>query len=266
LLFKCFGCNASGNVLAFTARMEHIDTGDAKKDAREAALRLAEWFGITTASAKGNGASPAPVDTGNGSTTDAGEDSQRTRDEEVAPVNPPLTFTFKSLDQGHAYLTERGLTPETVATFGLGYHAGNGMMHGRIVIPIHNEQGELVAYAGRFPGIPPEGTPKYLFPPNFHKSLVLFNLHRAKENIKDGLIVTEGFFDTIELWQKGRKNVVAIMGSSLSPEQERLIVETVGPKGRVLLAFDQDDAGRRGMAEAAERLTTKVFVRTVALG
>jgi DNA primase len=55
------------------------------------------------------------------------------------------------------------------------------------------------------------------------------------------------------------------MGSSISVEQERLIVETVGSRGRVLLAFDSDDAGRRGMKDAAERLAPQVFVRTVEL-
>jgi DNA primase len=77
--------------------------------------------------------------------------------------------------------------------------------------------------------------------------------------------VVEGFFDTMDFWQRGRRNVVAIMGSSLSDSQERLIVETVGPRGRVLLAFDPDAAGRKGMEDAAARLVSQVFVRTVTL-
>jgi DNA primase len=138
-------------------------------------------------------------------------------------------------------------------------------MHGRVVIPIHNEHGELVAYAGRWPGDPPEDKPKYLLPANFKKKLVVFNLGCAREDAADGLIVVEGFWSVFELWQKGRRNVVAVMGSSVSSEQERLIVETVGSRGRVLLAFDPDDAGRRGMTDAAARLTHYCFVRTVEL-
>jgi DNA primase len=182
-------------------------------------------------------------------------------------VNPPLTFTLKQLDPTHLYLAARGLTKDTIEYFGLGYQAGKGMMHGRIVIPIHDEEGRLIAYAGRFPGDdPPEGEDKYKFPPNFKKSLVLYNLHRAREHTRDGLIVVEGFFSGVfALWQKGRKNVVAIMGSSLSEAQERLIVETVSQRGRVLLAFDRDEAGRKGMQEAAARLVSQVFVRTLAL-
>jgi len=66
-----------------------------------------------------------------------------------------------------------------------------GLMQGRIVIPLHNEQGELVGYAGRWPGEPPEGEPKYKFPPKFHKSAVLFNLRRvdASEVEDKGLII-----------------------------------------------------------------------------
>jgi DNA primase len=97
------------------------------------------------------------------------------------------------------------------------------------------------------------------------KSLILFNLHRAREHAAEGLIVVEGFFTVCEFWQRGRKNVVALMGSSLSPEQERLIVETVGAKGRVLLALDNDEAGRKGSADARSRLVSQVFVREMAL-
>ena len=77
--------------------------------------------------------------------------------------------------------------------------------------------------------------------------------------------MVEGFFTVFEFWQRNRKNVVALMGSSLSTEQERLIVETVGPKGRVLLALDNDEAGRKGSEDARNRLSSQVFVREMAL-
>ena len=78
-------------------------------------------------------------------------------------------------------------------------------------------------------------------------------------------IVVEGFFTVCEFWQRGRKNVVALMGSAMSPEQERLIVETIGPKGRVLLAHDNDEARRKGSEDARNRLSSQVFVREMAL-
>jgi DNA primase len=187
-------------------------------------------------------------------------------EESEGPINPPLPYAFKHLDTHHPYLThERGLQEATINAFGLGYHSGRGIMTNRVVIPIHNEQGELVAYVGRTPGDPPPGASKYLFPPKFKKSHVLYNLHRAREHATDGLIVVEGFFTVFEFWERNRKNVVALMGSSMSAEQERLIVQTVGPKGRVLLALDNDEAGRTGSEHAVGRLRSQVFVREMAL-
>ena len=87
-------------------------------------------------------------------------------------VNMPLKFTLKHLDGAHPYIRERGLTPETNAHFNLGY-CQKGIMAGRIAITIHNELGELVVYAGRWPGNPPEGKGKYKLPAGFHKSSVV---------------------------------------------------------------------------------------------
>jgi DNA primase len=277
-IFNCFGCQAGGDILGFVVLKEGIDSGDLDKDRREAALLLQEWFNLRPSKAGKERRRAAKLGR---ATKRAGEPAPPpAHDEEAQPaapaqddvhaavVNAPLPFTFRNLDTAHPYLKARGLSDETIAMFGLGYHAGRGIMHGRIVIPIHNEAGELIAYAGRWPGDAgwPQGENKYKLPPGFHKSLVLFNLHRAKAYASEGLIVVEGFFDTLDFWQRGRKNVVAVMGSSLSEAQERLIVQTVGPRGRVLLAFDPDEAGRRGMQDAAARLVSQVFVRTVTLG
>jgi DNA primase len=186
---------------------------------------------------------------------------------ETAKVNPPLKFTLKSLDPAHPYLTERGFTAETIAHFGVGLCTGKGIMAGRIAIPIHNEQGELVAYAGRWPGDPPDGEGKYKLPAGFHKSSVVYNLHRAEDQAKDqGLIVVEGFFDCMRLHQAGMPNVVALMGSSLSDEQEALIVAAVGPHGKVALMFDEDEAGWKGRQDALSRLSIRVHVKVVELG
>jgi DNA primase len=258
--FHCFGCHQKGgDIFDFVVIKEGISASDRTKSRRRAALLIQDWFGVA---AKPPASSVPPQATQN--LAPAGE---------LAPpeaaaadlVNPPLKFVFKHIDTRHPYLKDRGLTEATIDVFGLGYHAGKGIMQGRVLIPIHNEAGELVAYAGRTPGDPPEGEGKYRFPPNFHKSLVLFNLHRAREHAQEGLIVVEGFFTVFEFFQRGRRNVVALMGSSMSAEQERLIVETVGPKGRVLLALDNDEAGRRGSEDAVKRLSSQVFVREMAL-
>jgi hypothetical protein len=81
-------------------------------------------------------------------------------------------------------LEQRGIQWQTAAWFGVGYYGGAGFLRGRMVFPIHDEGGELVAYAGRTM----DGRePRYLFPPGFRKSQVVFNLHRAVAGCVHGL-------------------------------------------------------------------------------
>ena len=149
------------------------------------------------------------------------------------------------LDHDHPYLCERGLSPETIAMFGVGY-CSRGMLTGWIAIPIHNVEGKLVAYAGRWPGDPPERTPKYRLPRGFRKSLELFNLHRAMmTDAGQPLVVVEGFFGCMNVWQAGHRRVVALMGSMLSRAQEELIVDAAGSGSKVILLLDEDEAAVR---------------------
>ena len=66
-------------------------------------------------------------------------------------MNPPLTFELKNLDHEHPYLEERGLAKENIKEVGIGF-CSRSLMKGRIAITIYSENGELVAYAGRYPG------------------------------------------------------------------------------------------------------------------
>lgn len=163
-------------------------------------------------------------------------------------------------------MSERNFAKDIIEEFGLGY-CSRGLFKGWIVIPVHNENGEPVAYAGRWPDEnPPEGEDRYKLPPGFLKSLVVFNLHRVKEMVKvKGLIVVEGFFALFALWQAGFKNVAALMGSSMSPEQEELVVEAVGKDGQAILMFDGDKAGQECTGQAMARLGSRVFVKTIKL-
>jgi hypothetical protein len=96
----------------------------------------------------------------------------------------------------HPFFDERGLTPEMIETFGLGI-ATRGIMKGRLVFPIHNADGKLVAYCGRFVGDDrPEDEPKYKQPPHFRKEIELFNWHRVKGDVTGDtrVILVESFF------------------------------------------------------------------------
>lgn len=183
---------------------------------------------------------------------------------DTTAVNPPLTFHLKGLDPTHPYLRQR-VDEATIQHFGLGYCA-KGLMVGRIAIPIHDAQGRLIAYAGRAVDDQlAEADGKYKLPPHFKKSHVLWNLHRAAAHAaQDGLVVVEGFFGAIRLHQAGIPNAVALMGSSLSPEQEELLLLAVGrTQGKVSLMLDRDDAGRTATKELLARLITKTHVRVV---
>lgn len=239
--WHCFGdCQAGGSVLDFVSYMEHVSLG-------EAAELVQQWFDVQLEV----GVRPAvPV----------------SEKPEPPPVNHPLGFTLSGLDPMHPHLTDRDLSQETIMTFGLGYCA-TGTMAGRIVIPIHNAAGQLVAYAGRWPGNPPEDRPKYQLPRGFRKSLEVFNYHRIiTSEPRNLLVLVEGFFGCIKVWQAGFHRVVSIMGSTLSEAQEELIVMAVGPAGMVILMFDEDGAGRTGREKAAIQLARKVHIDTIEIG
>ena len=246
-IFHCFGCQSKGNILDFVALMEDVDI-------RQAAFIIQEWFQISPGGGTGSGVHVPESQTGGSRPPDEADEE-----------NLPLTFRLNNLDSKHPYLAERGLEPETIEYFSLGY-CSRGLMRGRVVIPIHNEDGELVAYSGRYPGEPPEVQPKYLLPSGFRKSHVVFNLNRAGENAKEtGLVVVEGFFDAFRVWQAGYQQVVAIMGSALSERQRDLLAAAVGPRGKVALLLDQDNAGRIGLDQCLQELSPRVFVKGLRL-
>lgn len=239
----CFGdCHSGGSIVDFVSQMEKVGI-------REAGLLLQDWFTLEPLNGKHV---PHPVVNGR-----------------VIPVekkaNPPLRFVLEALDRAHPYLGQRGLTSETIRTFGVGC-CPHGMLRGWIAIPIHDAKGKLVAYAGRWPGTPPKGQPKYRLPRGFRKSLELFNQHRAaKESAAEPLVVVEGFFGCMKVWQAGHRRVVSAMGSMLSPTQEARLVQLAGADGQVLLLFDEDEAGRKGRTDAQTRLSKHVAVDSIQL-
>lgn len=235
--WNCFGdCQGGGGVIDFVAKMERTDP-------RQAALLIRGWFDV----ARLPKLAPRAHDL-------ASREPRK---------NPPLKFVLSPLDHRHPYLKARGLSAESTRTFGVGY-CSMGTMAGRIVIPIHSESGQLVAYVGRWPGLPPQERPKYKLPRGFGKSLEVFNLHRAARQPKAlPLVVVEGFFDCIKLWQNGIRRVVAIMGSSLSAIQANLILKQLGQKRLVILMFDEDNAGRIGREKAAHILKRSAHVKVV---
>ena len=228
-----------GNALDFVAAMEGCTI-------REAAHKLAEWFGVRSEDthANENNSAPKPKLVS----------KEKSGGGEIA--NKPLTFTLRGIEHKHPYLESRGVDEAMARRFGIGYFPGRGSMQNRIVIPIHNERGELLAYAGR--AADDRSEPKYKFPSGFHKSLELYNLNRTigEDNPRKRVVVVEGFFDCLKVSAAGLP-CVALMGSSLSETQEELLVRHF--KG-VFLFLDGDDAGKRATDDILVRLGRRLWV------
>ena len=256
-LWNCFSeCKHGGNALDFIAKKEDVSIHDA-------AIKACEWFDIPLDEVKSNGHSATGTEE-NGSPPPAAKPKPVPvfKPEDNTP-NPPLKFRLEKLDRAHPYFAERGLSQESIIDFGLGYFTGDkGLMIGRIVIPIHNVKSEVVAYAGRWPGDPPDGTPKYKLPTGFKKGQEVFNLDRAiKEITERPLVIVEGFFDAIKLHQHGYRNVVALMGSTMTAAQEDLIRRNTNANSHVVVMFDEDEAGIAGREDIATRLSRFCFVK-----
>jgi len=255
-VWNCFSkCKHGGNTLDFIAKMENVSI-------HAAALKAIEWFQLDPETVEAS-AEPAPEESvPQKREASKPKPSVPAEKQENGGPNKPLKFRLDKLERNHPYLTEtRGLTLETIVDFGIGFCA-KGMMADRIAIPISNPEGNVVAYAGRFPGDPDEGTPKYKLPPGFRKSLELFNIDRAIKEPKDKpLVIVEGFFDCMKLHQHGCPKVVALMGSTLSAAQEELLRKHADCYRHIIVLLDEDEAGQAGRDDLAIRLSKFCFVR-----
>lgn len=258
-LWNCFGnCGGGGNVLDFVAKMEGITV-------REAALKLQAWFNAGTKE-------PIRKPVEGEKDKEKGNGQAQAEKPNVGHLakpgilaNPPLTFELKNLVVEHPWFEERGINPETRQFFGLGF-ANKGMMTGRIVIPIHDQAGNLVAYCGRAVKSEDEAKEgKYKMPPNFHKGRVVYNFYR-QEMDDAPLVIVESFLSVWKLLQAGFTRVVALMGSQLTVAQEEAITGFLGSAGRVFLLFDADESGQKCAVGSLERLGRKCFVRALDVG
>ena len=256
-VWNCFSeCKHGGNTLDFIARMDNVSI-------HAAALRAVEWFNLDPDAMSADSEQEAGESNGAAHTGDTPRPRPASQSPvlENVPPNKPLKFRLDKLERDHPSIAERGLTPETVAEFEVGF-CGKGMMAGRIAIPIRNAEGAVVAYAGRWPGEPAEDTPKYKLPQGFRKSLELFNLDRAiKEPMGHPLIIVEGFFGAMTLYQHGCRKVVALMGSTMSAAQEELVRKHTNAHSQVIVMLDEDEAGRAGREDIAVRLARFLYVK-----
>jgi len=282
-LFNCFAgsCGASGTVLDFAVRMEGFDPDD-KTAFRKGSEQVCHVFGLEPAPAnrkrkksKGRKSSRDAKNASSrrrkaseaeygGGTQRGSENGAQAATEQVA--NTPLTFQLK-LDGEHPYLSDRDMQPRVIEKFGIGF-CNRGMMKGRICFPIHDHDGQLVAYSGRWADDEmPENVPRYLLPKEFRKELVLYNLHRLRAASTNGyttdqVVIVEGFWSAIHLHQN-HVPVVATMGTSISEAQIDLLAASGIRLATVL--FDGDEAGRVACCKVVDAISRAMAVRQLEL-
>lgn len=156
-----------------------------------------------------------------------------------------------------AAMQELGVAEEILLQAGLAFRRDSGQIvprfRGRLLFPIHDLQGRVVAFGGRLLG---PGEPKYLNSPEsdiFHKGRSLYNLHQAKHAIRRdrSVILVEGYFDVLRLVLAGVEPVVAPLGTALTADQAALLrrfAETA------TLLYDSDQAGLRATFRAGDEL------------
>ncbi len=277
--YHCFGCGKGGDVINFLMEI----TGMSFMEALE---NLAGRVGLEM---------PQRRDSGPGG---------REQAELVTAANVAAAEYFYRMlreDAGKAgleYLEKRGLTPETIKAFRLGFapEDPSGLLAfakrkgvspdaldsagillkskyggppyprfgGRVIFPIIDPSARIIGFGGRI--LEGEG-PKYLNSPEtavYHKSRVLFGLYQAREALKKSrtAIVVEGYMDVISLHQAGVKNAIAASGTSFTSEQGRIISRLARS---VTLLFDGDSAGIHAAARGADTLLSTDLAITVSL-
>lgn len=171
-----------------------------------------------------------------------------------------LGYALDSWDALFNHLTGKGrYTPQELVTAGLvGERENNGGFYdrfrGRVIFPIRNRQGEIIAFGGRVLEGAPKDTPKYLNSPQtplFDKSATLYGLDLAKDAIRraDRAVIVEGYLDVIVAHQYGFSNVVAPLGTALNEKHVGILKKLTK---RIVLALDADTAGQMATLKGIE--------------
>ena len=271
-IYHCFGCGKGGGVISFIMEIESLSYPEAVAFlAKRAGMQMPEE-------------------------TDSAEGRKRAR---MLALNRDAARWFYaqlSTPQGAgavAYIQKRGISPAMVKNFGLGaapdswdglrnamrdkgytdnelFDAGlvkRGRQGGfydafrnRLMFPVIDVRGNVIGFSGRILG---DGEPKYLNSPEtltFNKSRNLFALNLAKKSKSGYIILSEGNIDVVSLHQAGFDSAVASLGTSLTPEQARLLSRYTS---EVIIAYDGDGAGLKASQRAIgilEKLDIKVRV------
>ena len=266
-IFKCFGCGEGGDSLSyllktrglgfkdlivdladkFNLEMPNTFSGVSNRDVRESMIKAcasaAEYYQHTLFSSSDGGKALSYL-------------NKRGIDEKIIK-RYMLGLASKEPAQLYKQLKDK-YTTEILEKSGLILQTKNGdyidRFRNRIIIPIHDENGDVVAFGAR--ALDEGQNPKYLNSSDsliYNKSKLLYGLYYAKDSIKqsDSVIVMEGYFDVISAQAHGIENCVASCGTSLTPDHIKLI-SRYSRSRKIFLSFDTDTAGIRATQRGAE--------------
>ncbi len=262
--FKCFGCQAGGDVITFLQDYDGMSF-------LEALEMLAKRVGITLTSYR-----------------PTSQDAYKKKLLEIMSLSSEyyhfLLTKHKSGEEALAYLKSRRITSEAITQFNLGYGPNQwrsvseflvnkkkyapedlesaGLIirnesgfydrfRGRVMFPLKDHKGVVVGFSGRTL-LKDEKEAKYINSPEtmlYSKSKMLYGLWENREYIRkaDGVVLVEGELDVIPSWQVGVKNVVAIKGSAFTSEQAQLSARFTK---NIVMSLDADSAGQEAIKRA----------------
>jgi len=164
----------------------------------------------------------------------------------IRPIFRPFERQLP-LDPHHPFFSRLGLRPSTVEAFEAGAWSGRGFLEGTVAVRLHDLDGRPLGYAGR--RLDPEAIARYgkwKIPSGLPKGQLLYGWHRARCSLSTGLVVVEGPWSVMKLWQAGIRNAVALYGAVVTPAHVRLLTQA----RTVALFLDADDAGDRATRDA----------------
>lgn len=257
-IYTCFSCGATGNVFTFVSEYEHISFIEAVK-----LLGNKLGYNLTT---------HEKVDT----------NSEDLKIYEIASKFYQNNLNSSLGKKAIEYLENRGLNRETIKKFGIGLSLSksnltdllinkgikldklielglsntmsNDLFLNRIMFPLYDLSGNVVAFSGRIYNM--KDSSKYINTKEtsiFKKGNLLYNYHNAREHLKknDYVIIMEGFMDVIRASTVGINNCVATMGTAFTKEQASIIRKMTD---NVILCFDGDKAGEDATISAIKVL------------
>jgi len=259
--YHCFGCGAGGSAIDFVMAYERLAFA-------EAATLMAERLGITlpkSGAAPGASRSLEALETArqfyrhNLLERPEGEAARRYLRERNFGEEMWETFSLGyALEQWQGWTdtaSKKGFNTDDLIAAGLAKTGKTGrpydLLRDRIVFPIRDERGRVIAFGGRV--LRPQDEPKYLNTPetrHYHKSRVLFGLSQGAEAIRKlkRAILVEGYLDVMRLHERGFQEAVATCGTALTAEHLELLGRHTQ---KVLLVFDGDAAGMRAALRSA---------------